>query len=155
MPQPPERCLNRKAGIVRCCPRCNNTHDFVPKSCVKDAAPPFGIPAHITHGRCRFAAQKRRAPQRRTPAVCGEGKALLRKCNNPLCFQPCGLQSVVGSPKGRLYRVRFGQIVACVRKIGTHVRSKTAKFSCIGVFFHWRIWYTRFSSVNRYLTRYW
>ena len=63
--------------------RCNNTHDFVPKSCAKDAAP-FGIPAHTTHGRCRFAAQKRRAPQRRTPAVCGEGKALLRKCNNPL-----------------------------------------------------------------------
>ena len=34
-------------------------------------------------------------------------------------------------------------------KIGTYVRSKTAKFSCIGVFFHWRIWYTRLSPVNQ------
>ncbi|MFR7617955.1 MAG: hypothetical protein ACLUZX_08575 [Subdoligranulum sp.] len=24
MPQLPERCLSRKAGIVRCCPRCLN-----------------------------------------------------------------------------------------------------------------------------------
>ena len=23
VPQPPERCLSRKAGIVRCCPRCS------------------------------------------------------------------------------------------------------------------------------------
>ena len=44
VPQPPERCLSRQAGIVRCCPRCNNTHDFVPKSCAKDAAPPLESP---------------------------------------------------------------------------------------------------------------
>ena len=31
----------------------------------------------------------------------------------------------------------------CIRKMGTHVRSKMAKFSYIGVFFHWRVWYTQ------------
>ena len=46
VPQPPERCLSRQAGIVRCCPRCNNTHDFVPKSCVKDAAPLWNPRSH-------------------------------------------------------------------------------------------------------------
>ena len=28
--------------------------------------------------------ERRKLSQRRTPAVCGEEKALLRKCNNPL-----------------------------------------------------------------------
>ena len=60
--------------------RCN-TLDFVPKSCAKGAAP-LGIPAHIACGRCGFAAQK--ALTKAYPAVCGEEKALLRKCNNPL-----------------------------------------------------------------------
>ena len=43
---------------------------------------PFGIHAHIACGRCGFAAQK--ASQKAYPAVCGEEKALLRKCNNLL-----------------------------------------------------------------------
>ena len=45
----------------------------------------------------------------------------------------------------RLYRVRFGRIAVYVRteEVGTHVRNKTANFSYIGVFFHWRIWYTQ------------
>lgn len=32
-----------------------------------------------------------------------------------------------------------------------HIRSKTAKFSYIEVFFHWSVWYTRFIPVNRNL----
>ena len=43
---------------------------------------PFGIPAHIACGRCGFAGQKALTKVHR--AVCGEEKALLRKCNNPL-----------------------------------------------------------------------
>ena len=58
-----------------------NTLDFVPKPCVKGTAP-LGIPAHIACERCGFAAQK--TLTKAYPAVCGEGKALLRKCNNPL-----------------------------------------------------------------------
>ena len=55
----------------------------------------------------------------------------------------------------RLYRVRFEQIAVYVRtgEVGTHVRNKTARFSYIGVFFHWRIWYTQSSLVNRNLTK--
>ena len=52
------------------------------------------------------------------------------------------------------YMAHWGQSLrTCVRDVGTHVRSKMAKFSYIGVFFHWQIWYTRLSPVNRNLRR--
>ena len=141
----PSRCWHGTFCISEVCTplsRCN-TLDFVPKSCAKGAAP-LGIPAHIACGRCGFAAQK--ALTNAHPAVCGAEKALLRKCNNPLLhFHPCGLQSVVGSPRGNgcIECVSDKPLRTCVREVGTHVRSKTAKFSYIGVFFHWRIWYTQ------------
>ena len=115
-------------------------------------AAPLGIPAHIACGRCGFAAQKALTKVHR--AVCGEEKALLRKCNNPLWhFHPCGLQSVVGSPRGNgcIECVSGKSLRTCVQGSGTYVRSKSAKFSYIGVFFHWRIWYTWFGPVNRNL----
>ena len=68
------------SGVCTPLSRCN-TLDFVPKPCAKGTAS-LGIPAHIAHGRCGFAAQK--ALAKAHPAVCGEEKALLRKCNNPL-----------------------------------------------------------------------
>ena len=76
----------------------------------------FGIPAHIACGRCGFAAQK--ALTNAHPAVCGEEKALLRKCNNLLWhFHPCGLQSVVGSPRGNgcIGCVSGESLCTCVR----------------------------------------
>ena len=44
-----------------------------------------------------------------------------------------------------MHRERFGRIAVYVRtgEVGTHVRNNMAKFSCIGVFFRWRVWYTR------------
>ena len=96
-------------------------------------AAPLGIPAHIACGRCGFAAQK--ALTNAHPAVCGAEKALLRKCNNPLLhFHPCGLQSVVGSPRGNgcIGCVSGESLRTCVREVGTHVRRKMAKFHYIG-----------------------
>ena len=110
----PSRCWHGAfciSGVCTPLSRCN-TLDFVPKSCAK-VLRPFGIPAHIACGRCGFAAQK--ALTKAHPAVCGEEKALLQKCNNPLWhFHPCGLQSVVGSPRGnegeRLLRESYNQV---------------------------------------------
>ena len=61
--------------------RCN-TLDFVPKSCAKGAAPLWNPCLHRL-----WAMWIRRTESSLTkahPAVCGEEKALLRKCNNPL-----------------------------------------------------------------------
>ena len=58
------------------------THWTLYQSRVPRVLRPFGIHAHIACGRCGFAAQK--ASQKAYPAVCGEEKALLRKCNNLL-----------------------------------------------------------------------
>ena len=110
------------------------THWTLYQSRVPRVLRPFGIHAHIACGRCGFAAQK--ASQKAYPAVCGEEKALLRKCNNLLyTFQPCGLQSVVGPPRGNggMGFVSGESLRTCVQKVGTHVRSKTAKFSYIWV----------------------
>ena len=50
-------------------------------------------------------------------------------------YQPCGLQSVVGPPRGNggMGFVLGESLRTCVQKVGTHVRSKTAKFSYIWV----------------------
>ena len=100
--------------------RCN-TLDFVPKLCTKVAAP-LGIPAHIACWRCEFAAQKALTKAHR--AVYGEGKALLRKCNNLLSsLRPAKCNGL------RLYRVRFRQIATYVCAKGcTHMRSNFTKF---------------------------
>ena len=156
----PQRCWHGAfciLGAYTPLSRCN-TLDFVPKSCAKGATSrlsarssaskckhfevatgdphPLGIPAHTACGRCGFAAQK--TLTKAYLIVCGEEKALLRKCNNPLChFQPYGLQSVVGSPRGNGYigSVSGKSLRTCVREVGTHVRSKTAKFLYNGMFF--------------------
>ena len=51
----------------------------------------------------------------------------------------------MGSPKGNdcIECVSGKSLRTCVQEVGTHVRSKTAQSSYIGVFFHWRIWYTQ------------
>ena len=123
--------------------RCN-TLDFVPKSCAKGCCAPWNPCSHRLWAMwiCRTESSLTKAH----PAVCGAEKALLRKCNNPLLhFHPCGLQSVVGSPRGNgcIGCVSGESLRTCVREVGTHVRSKMAKFSYIGVFFHWRVWYTQ------------
>ena len=60
---------------------------------------------------------------------------------------------VVCSPRGNgcIECVSGKSLRTCVQGSGTYVRSKSAKFSYIGVFFHWRIWYTWFGPVNRNL----
>ena len=110
------------SGVCTPLSRCN-TLDFVPKPCAKGTAP-LGIPAHIAHGRCGFAGQK--ALAKAHPAVCGEGKALLRKCNKPtMTLSALRTAKCSGLSEGeRLYRLRFGQIAAYVRTGGWYARTQ-------------------------------
>ena len=44
VPQPPERCLSRKAGIMRCCPRyCPTHYIFVYPSCASSHESAWGV----------------------------------------------------------------------------------------------------------------
>ena len=58
------------------------TLDFVPKSCAKGAAP--SLESLLTSPVGDVDSPDRKLSQKAHPAVCGEEKALLRKCNNPL-----------------------------------------------------------------------
>ena len=103
--------------------RCN-TLDFVPKSCAKGAATP--LESLLTSPVGDVDSPDRKLSQRCT------GLSAARKrhfCGSVIThyerFQPCGLQSVVGSPSGkRLYRVRFGQIAAYVRTNLSYARTQ-------------------------------
>ena len=58
----------------------------------------------------------------------------LSRCNTLRHFQPCGLQSVVGSPRGNdcIECVSGKSLRTCVQEVGTHVHSEMAKISYIG-----------------------
>lgn len=62
---------------------------------------------------------RRKLSQRRAPAVCGEEKALLRKCNNStMTLSSLRPAKCSGLSEGKwLYRVRFGQIAAYGRLV--------------------------------------
>ena len=55
----------------------------------------------------------------------------------------CGLQSVVDSPRGNGCMGDVSGESLCTYVWEKLVRNNTAKFAYIGVFFHWRVWYTR------------
>ena len=132
----PQRCWHGAfciSGTYTPLERCN-TLDFVPKSCAKGAAP-LGIPAHIACGRCGFAAQKALSQRRtrlsaaRRRHFCGSVITHYDTFSPAVCKVPWALRG----GDGCIRYVSDESLRTCVRKVGTHVRSKTAKFSYIWV----------------------
>ena len=111
--------------------RCN-TLDFVPKLCAKVAAP-LGIPAHIACWRCEFAAQK--ALTKAHWAVYGEGKALLRKCNNLLSSLRPTKCNGFSEGNGCIERISGKLLRTCVRKVVRTYAVILRNFFYIGMFF--------------------
>ena len=117
------------SGVCTPLSRCN-TLDFAPKSCAKGAAT-LGIPAHIACGRCGFAAQKAlsqrhtRLSAARRRRFCGSVITHYNTFSPAACKVPWALRG----GNGCIECVSGKSPHTCIRKMGTHVRSKSAKFS--------------------------
>ena len=112
--------------------RCN-TLDFVPKLCAKGAAP-LRIPAHIACG--DVDSLHRKLSQRHTRLFTARKRHF---CGSVIThydtFIPaaCKVPWALRGGNGCIRYVSGESLRTCVRKVGTHVRSKTAKFSYIWV----------------------
>ena len=120
------------SGTCTSLERCN-TLDFVPKSCAKGAAPLWNP---CSYRLWAMRIRRTESSHKGAPGCLRRGNCTSAEVESPtMTLSALRPAKCSGLSEGkRLYRGVSGESLrTCVRKVGTHVRSKTAKFSYIWV----------------------